>query len=231
MLLCNPKGFSMFIPLQPENILIELPTLLVCISLTSAPGLGFCCVPAHWSICFSPTFRLSQAHPHNIRGVWPMGTTWPHWSISPSPLSPSPGQLGAGWRAREIFLRLHQVVPGSRLSRGCWEVLHRWGFPSCSLYPAFSFQDPGAFPTGACPWSNPKELLSLCLWGPGCPQLPPPRPLLMELLGTALSLVICALPGGLVLLENPAKGLSPCHGERVRWRQMVESHMLREEER
>lgn len=38
-------------------------------------------------------------------------------------------------------------------------------------------------------------------------------------------------PGGLILLGNPAKGLSPCPGERVGWRQVVESHMAREEER
>lgn len=86
MWLCNPKGFSVFIPLQPENILIELPTLLICISLASAPGSGFCCVPSPLEHLLPlPISPLSQASPHATRGVWPMGATWPRWSIPPSP--------------------------------------------------------------------------------------------------------------------------------------------------
>lgn len=32
------------------------------------------------------------------------------------------------------------------------------------------------------------------------------------------------------LLESPTKGISPCPGEMLRWRQVVESNMAREEE-
>lgn len=123
--LCNPKGFSVFIPLQPENILIELPTLPSCISLTSAPALGFCCVPSlleHLSpLPPSPASRLCELIPIMLEpfGPWAQcGSTGA--SILP-PRALSLGQLHAGWRAREILLWLHQGVPGSRLSRGYWE--------------------------------------------------------------------------------------------------------------
>lgn len=97
-----------------------------------------------------------------------MGTMWLHWSIHPSPQALSLGQPCAGWRAREIFLWLHQGVPGSRLSRGYWELVHHWGFPSCSQCPAFSSPfSPSfshwvlGFSTGSCPGPNLEELLSL----------------------------------------------------------------------
>lgn len=97
-----------------------------------------------------------------------MGTMWLHWSIHPSPRALSPGQPCAGCRAREILLRLHQGVPGSRLSRGYWELVHHWGFPSCSQRPAFSSPSLQALPTGfwafsteSRPESNLEELLSL----------------------------------------------------------------------
>ena len=61
--MCNPKGCSVFIPVQAENISIKLPTLLIRISLTPAPGSGFRHLPARWSICSpcpgSPAFPSS----------------------------------------------------------------------------------------------------------------------------------------------------------------------------
>lgn len=201
MWLCNPKGFLVFIPLQPENILIELPILPICISLTSAPGLGFlpCPFPAGASASL-PASCLSQALPCDAGILWLTGTMWPLRSIHPTPLSPLPGQPDAGWRAREIFLRLHQGVRGSRPSRGYRELLHRWGFPSCSQLPAFSIpapRAPPAFPMGARPGPNPEEPLSLrvcALMGDVCCAVlgahravsPPLGPLLVELLGVTL---------------------------------------------
>lgn len=124
---------------QPGNILIELP---ISPHLHHLLVWGFAVSLPHWSICSPPASQLSQACPHDSRGVWLVGTMWPQWSLHPpthpSTLSPSPGQTGAGWRAREIFLWLHQGVPGSCLSRGCSELLHHWGFPSCTQCPAFS---------------------------------------------------------------------------------------------
>lgn len=89
--LCNPEGFSVFIPLQPENILIELPTLPSCISLTSAPGLGFCCVPSlleHLSpLPLSPASRLSELIPVMLEvfGPWAQCDSTGASSFPPSP--------------------------------------------------------------------------------------------------------------------------------------------------
>lgn len=138
-------------------------------NVSSWSGVLLCPFPAGASASF-PASCLSQALPCDVGILWLMGTMWPLRSIHPTPLSPFPGQPDAGWRAREIFLRLHQGVPGSRLSRGYRELLHRWGFPSCSQCPAFSIpapRAPPAFPVGACPGPNPEESISLhvCAYG------------------------------------------------------------------
>lgn len=103
-----------------------------------------------------------------------MGTMWLHWSIHPFPLSPFPGAA---------LCRLESKGNISVVASGCswlppfpwilgalgyWELLHRWGFPSCSQRPAFSSPSLQALPagvwassTGSSPGSNLEELLSL----------------------------------------------------------------------
>lgn len=156
MWLCNPKGFSVFIPLQPGNISIELPTLLICISLMSAPGLGFCCVPSPLEHLLPRHSGFPELVPTMLEAFGPQAGHGPAGpSIPPSPRALSRGSPGAGWRAREIVLWLHQGVPGSRLSRGRWELVHLWGFPSCSQCPAFSSPSPSGFSHGSLPRAKP----------------------------------------------------------------------------
>lgn len=162
----------MFIHVQPGNILIELP---ISPDLHHLLVWGFAVSLPHWSICSPPASQLSQACPHDTRGIWLWAQCGPngasiHPPTHPSTLSPSPGQPGAGWRAREIFLWLHQGVPGFCLSRGCSELLHHWGFPSCTQCPAFSSLaplNPLGFSHGSLSRARPKRdafPVCMCLW-------------------------------------------------------------------
>lgn len=219
----------MFIPVPPGNILIALPTLPVCISLTSAHGSGFCCIPACRSICSSPlASRLSQARPHDAGGVWPMGAPWPCRSIHPSlPLEPFPGAA-----QHELESKGNISVVAS----GCsWLPPFPWiqgarvplGLPQLLVMPCLQLSEP---PRGACPGPNPEEPLFLracvCGWHLPCcarsSRCAKPR-------GGALGVpsfprcILCSqscwghtIPGEMCPLkgpdpaQNPAKGLSPC---------------------
>lgn len=125
MWLCNPKGFSVFIPVQPGNILIELPTLLICISLTSAPGLGFCCVPSPLEHLLPPHSGFPRACPHDAGRIWPTGRTWPRRTIHPSlPPSAFPGQPRR---------RLESKGNSSVVASGCsWLPPFPWTLGACA---------------------------------------------------------------------------------------------------
>lgn len=90
MWLCNPKGFSVFIPVQPGNILIELPTLLICISLTSAPGLGFCCLPSPLEHLLPRHSGFPELVPTMLEAFGPRAGHGPTGASLPPSLPPSP---------------------------------------------------------------------------------------------------------------------------------------------
>lgn len=162
----------MFIPLQPENILIELPTLPSCISLTSAPGLGFCCVPSlleHLSpLPPSPSSRLSELIPMMMEAFGPWAQCG---STGASILPPKPFPWGSPAQAGErgkyfcgcirVFLApAFPVDTGSLCTTGASPAALN-ALPS-ALHSLQAFPTGfWAFSTGSCPGPNLEELLSL----------------------------------------------------------------------
>lgn len=234
----QPKGLFGVYPCS-GNILIELPTLPVCISLTSAHGSGFCCVPACWSI-FSPllALRFSQAHPHNASGVWPMGATWPRRSIHPS-LPPEPFPRAAR-RRLESKGNISVVASGCSWLPPFPQILGArapLGLPQLLVTPCLQLSSPpelpGLFPRELIQGQTLRNLFSrLCalvgdiccvvLGVHGVPSpvgswVSPSSPATSSAHGAAGDNAVrgemCPPRGAYPvqnLLENPAKGVLPC---------------------